>query len=99
MEPSKKGKAKNLAKREGQNFSKSKKFKILNEDKKNYNKAKNTVCQNKQKITTLVYFLAFEGHLSQRNQQTNEQSIFLLKSDYFVIIFLILIQNVEIFGF
>ena len=38
---------------EGQKFSKSKKFKILSEDKKNYNKI-TTFCKNKQKLTSLV---------------------------------------------
>ena len=52
-----------LRPKEGQKFSKSKKFKILGEDKKNYSKI-NTFCYNKQKITSLVYFFAFEGHLS-----------------------------------
>ena len=78
--------------KEGQKFSKSKKFKILTEDKKNYSKI-TTFCENKQKFTSLVYFLAFEGHLSQKNEQTNKRSIFLFvlaKSDDFAIIFLIL---------
>jgi hypothetical protein len=78
--------------KEGQNFSKSKKLKILSEDKKNYSKI-TTFCLNKQKITSLVYFLAFEGHLSQKNQQTNQRSIFLFvlaKTGCFAIIFLIL---------
>jgi hypothetical protein len=42
---------------EGQNFSKSKKFKILNEDKKNYNKEKHFL-PKQTIITSLVYFLA-----------------------------------------
>ena len=40
-----------------------------------------------------VYFLAFEGHLSQKNEQRNEQRNFLFvsaKSDNFAIIILIL---------
>ena len=44
----------NFKPKEGQKFSKSKKFKIFSEDKKNYSKIK-----NKQKITSLVYVLAF----------------------------------------
>jgi hypothetical protein len=42
----------------GRKFSKSKKFKILSEDNKNYSKI-TTFCSSKQKITSLVYFLAF----------------------------------------
>ena len=78
--------------KEGQKFSKSKKFKILGEDKKNYSKI-NTFCYNKQKITSLVYFLAFKGHLTQKSQKINERSNFLLvlaKSGDFAKIFLIL---------
>ena len=74
---------------------------MLDKDKKNCNKRK-TFCQNKQKKYFTLFFLAFEGHLSQKNQQTNKQSNFLFvlsKSGYFVIIFLILIYNFEIFGF
>ena len=47
-----------------------------------------------KKISSLVHFLAFDGHLREKNQQTNERSIFLFvlaKSAYFVLIFLILI--------
>ena len=78
--------------KEGQKFSKSKKFKILSEDKKNYSKI-TTFCENKQKITSLVYFLAFEGHLGQKNQKINERSNFLFvlaKSGDFAIICLVL---------
>ena len=63
--------------KEGQNFSKSKKFKILNEDKKNYNT-----------ITTFC-LLVFEGHLSPK-KKPNKRSIFLFvlaKSDDFAMIF------------
>ena len=44
--------------KEGQNFSKSKKFKILSEDKKNYSKI-TTFCFNKQKNTSLVCLFVF----------------------------------------
>ena len=54
--------------KEGQNFSKLKKLKILSEEKKNYSKI-TTLCLNKQQITSLVYFLAIEGHSRQKNQQ------------------------------
>ena len=55
--------------KEGQHFSKSKKSKMLDNDKKNCNKRK-TFCQNKQKtILHLWFFMAFEGHLSQKNQK------------------------------
>jgi hypothetical protein len=78
---------------EGQIFSKSKKFKILNEDKKNYNKDKHFLPKQTKNYFTRLFF-CFEGHLSQKIQQTNERSNFLFvlaKSGYFVIIFLILI--------
>ena len=77
---------------QGQNFSKSKKFKILNKDMKNYDKI-TTFCKNKQKITLFICLLVFEGHLSPKNQQINKRSnlLFVLaKSGYFAIIFLIL---------
>ena len=61
--------------KEGQKFSKSKIFEILSEDKKNYRKM-STFCQNKQKITSLVYFLAFEGHLSQKKSTNKETKPF-----------------------
>ena len=78
--------------KEGQKFPNPKKLKILSEDKKNYSKI-TTFYLNKQKNTLLIYFLAFEGHLSQKTQQTNEQSIFLFvlaKPVCFAIIFYIL---------
>ena len=57
LEPVEKVKAKHLDKK-GQKLSKSKKFKILSEDKKDYRKI-TTFCLNKQKNTLLVYFLVF----------------------------------------
>ena len=53
----------------------SKKIKILSEDKKSFSKI-TTFCENKQKFTSLVYFLAFEGHLSQKRQKKSKQSNF-----------------------
>ena len=76
--------------KEGQNFSKFKNFKILNEDKKNYNKT-TIFCTKKNE--KLLRSFGFEGPLSQKetNKQTNEDFFCFLKSGYFVIIFLILI--------
>ena len=46
--------------KEGQKVSKSKKFKILIENKKNYNKI-TTFCKSKQKITSFIFLLVFFG--------------------------------------
>ena len=71
MEPSKKVKAKNLAKR-GPKFFKIQKIQILNEDKKNYNK-KNTFCQNKQKNFFTRSFFGFWWS-SKRKKSTNKRT-------------------------
>ena len=53
-----------------QKISKSKLFKILNKDKKDYNKVP-TFCKEN---TSLVYLLTFECHLNQKaNKQTKQQ--------------------------
>ena len=66
---------------------------MLHKEKKNNNKKTLFAKTNKKKILHL-YFSTFEGHLSQKDQQTSEQSNFLFfiaKRCYFVTIFIILI--------
>ena len=72
--------------KEGQNFSKLKKFKILNKDKKDYKKI-TTFCKNKKKHFISLFFC----FLGLEDPQKPQFFSLLAKSGYFVINFLILI--------
>jgi hypothetical protein len=52
--------------KQGQHFSKFSKFKVSTEVQKDDSKI-TTLCKNKTKITSPIYFWAFKYHLSQKN--------------------------------